>query len=319
MANPTLQRSAAAPSGARASSGTVSNLLANYGLLFVFLLIMLVFGLLRPSSFFSATNLNAILVSQSVTAILALAAMVPLATKQFDLSIGYHLGLAQVLIVGLQVTQGLGWPLAAALILLASLLVGFVNGLLVTFFRIDSFIATMGTGTLLYGVTNWYTNGEQIPGMSLPDSFTGLTQIIHGVPLPAIYVAIIASMLVDRDGAFAHRPQPLCHWRQRSRRRTHRHQRSTARDGRVYHRRLLEQFRGPRARQHSSNRNSERRSRISSARVRGEPAWCHLDQARPGQCDRDFAFGARARVFILRRAAAWRALSMSSFSSTGPS
>ena len=195
MSNSTLQRSAPAPSAPRASSATVSNLLANYGLLFVFLLIMLVFGLLRPSSFFSATNLNAILVSQSVTAILALAAMVPLATKQFDLSIGYHLGMAQVLIVGLQVTQGLGWPLAAALILLASLVVGFVNGLLVTFFRIDSFIATMGTGTLLYGVTNWYTNGEQIVGMSLPDSFTGLTQIVHGVPLPAVYVAIIAVAL----------------------------------------------------------------------------------------------------------------------------
>jgi ribose transport system permease protein len=195
MSNSTLPRSAPAPSAPRASSATVSNLLANYGLLFVFLLIMLIFGLLRPSSFFSATNLNAILVSQSVTAILALAVMVPLATKQFDLSIGYHLGMAQVLIVGLQVTQGLGWPLAAALILLASLVVGFVNGLLVTFFRIDSFIATMGTGTLLYGVTNWYTNGEQIPGMSLPDSFTSLTQIVHGVPLPAVYVAIIAVAL----------------------------------------------------------------------------------------------------------------------------
>ena len=198
MSNPTLQRSAAAPSGARASSGTVSNLLANYGLLFVFLLIMLVFGLLRPSSFFSATNLNAILVSQSVTAILALAAMVPLATKQFDLSIGYHLGLAQVLSVGLQVNQGLAWPVAAALILLASLLVGFVNGLLVTFFRIDSFIATMGTGTLLYGVTNWYTNGEQIPGMSLPDSFTGLTQIVHGVPLAGRLCRDHCSGAVDR-------------------------------------------------------------------------------------------------------------------------
>jgi ribose transport system permease protein len=114
MSNSTLQRSEPTPSAPRAPSATVSNLLANYGLLFVFLLIMLVFGLLRPSSFFSATNLNAILVSQSVTAILALAAMVPLATKQFDLSIGYHLGMAQVLIVGLQVTQGLGWPLAAA-------------------------------------------------------------------------------------------------------------------------------------------------------------------------------------------------------------
>src|ERR1700688_4086513 len=145
---------------------------------------MLVFGLLRPSSFFSATNLNAILVSQSVTAILALAAMVPLATKQFDLSIGYHLGMAQVLIVGLQVTQGLGWPLAAALVLPPVLAIGVCNGALVTFFRIDSFIATMGTGTLLYGVTNWYTNGEQIVGMSLPDRFTRLTQVVHGGPLP---------------------------------------------------------------------------------------------------------------------------------------
>src|SRR5258707_13049545 len=103
MSNSTLQRSAPAPSASRASSATVSNLLANYGLLFVFLLFMLVFGLLRPSSFFSATNLNAILVSQSGTAILALAAMVPLATKPFGLSFGYHLGMARVLIVGLQV------------------------------------------------------------------------------------------------------------------------------------------------------------------------------------------------------------------------
>jgi ribose transport system permease protein len=99
------------------------------------------------------------------------------------------------LIVGLQVTTGLSWPVAAVLILIASLLVGFVNGLLVTYFRIDSFIATMGTGTLLYGVTNWYTNGEQIVGMGLPDSFTGLTQIVHGIPLPAVYVAVIAAAL----------------------------------------------------------------------------------------------------------------------------
>ncbi len=69
-------RSSAAPRRRRrrraSRAATLSNLVANYGLLFVFLLIMLVFGLLRPSSFFSATNINAILVSQSVTAILAL-------------------------------------------------------------------------------------------------------------------------------------------------------------------------------------------------------------------------------------------------------
>ncbi|MDQ0469396.1 ABC transporter permease [Labrys wisconsinensis] len=194
MSETTFRRGGASPMR-QTPAAALSNLVAVYGLVFVFLLIMLVFGLLRPSSFFSAININTILVSQSVTAMLALAEMVPLATKQFDLSIGYHLGMAQVLIVGLQVSQGLGWPEAAALILLLSILIGLANGLLVTVFHIDSFIATMGTGTLLYGVTNWYSNGEQISGMGLPDSFTNLTQIVHGVPLPAVYVAVISVVL----------------------------------------------------------------------------------------------------------------------------
>ncbi|MBN9073100.1 MAG: ABC transporter permease [Rhizobiales bacterium] len=195
MSDTTVQRSAAQPARQAAPTATLSNFVAIYGLLFVLLLIMAVFGALRPSSFFSAININTILMSQSVTAMLALAEMIPLATKQFDLSIGYHLGMAQVLIVGLQVEQGLGWPEAALLILVLSLAVGFANGLLVTVFHIDSFIATMGTGTLLYGVTNWYSNGEQISGMSLPESFTNLTQIVYGVPLPAVYVALISVAL----------------------------------------------------------------------------------------------------------------------------
>ena len=306
MSNSTLQRSAPAPSAPRASSATVSNLLANYGLLFVFLLIMLVFGLLRPSSFFSATNLNAILVSQSVTAILALAAMVPLATKQFDLSIGYHLGMAQVLIVGLQVTQSLGWPLAAALILLASLVVGFVNGLLVTFFRIDSFIATMGTGTLLYGVTNWYTNGEQIVGMSLPDSFTGLTQIVHGVPLPAVYVAIIAVALwVVTERLPVGRNLYVIGANVRAAELTGINVRRHVMGAFVVAG-LLSSFAGIVLGSILSEGNSERWSRISSASFRWEPARRHFDQTRSSQRDRGFAFGARARVFVLRRAAAWR-------------
>lgn len=173
----------------------LSNLVAVYGLLVVFVLVMIVFGLLRPSSFLSMINVNSILVSQSVTAMLALAVMIPLATKHFDLSVGYHAGVAQLLIIGLQVQGGFGWIEAAALILLLSLVTGFVNGALVTWFKIDSFIATMGTGTVLYGISNWYSNGEQIVGMGLPDSFTDLTQFYHGIPLPAVYVGVIALIL----------------------------------------------------------------------------------------------------------------------------
>jgi ribose transport system permease protein len=174
---------------------SLSNLVAVYGLLIVLILVLAVFGSLKPETFLSMININAIMVSQSVTALVALAVMIPLATKQFDLSVGYHLGMAQVLIIGLQAQQGLGWLEAAALILVASLVVGFVNGVLVTWFNIDSFIATMGTGTLLYGISNWYSNGEQIVGINLPDSFTSFTEIYQGVPLPAVYVAIAAIVL----------------------------------------------------------------------------------------------------------------------------
>lgn len=177
---------------ARLMPRSASHVVATYGLLVVFVLVVVVFGLLRPESFLSATNLDSILVSQSVTALLALAEMIPLATRQFDLSVGYHLGVAQVLVVGLQVKQGMSFAEVAALILALSLVIGAVNGILVTRLRIDSFIATMGTGTLLYGIANWYSNGEQIVGTNLPDVFTDMTQIVHGVPLPAVYVAITA-------------------------------------------------------------------------------------------------------------------------------
>lgn len=179
----------------RSAGRRLGELTATYGLAVVFVLVMALFGLLRPSTFFSAININTILVGQSVTAMLALAEMIPLATRQFDLSVGFHLGMAQVLIVGLQVQYGVPWPVAAILILLLALAVGAFNGVLVARFGIDSFIATMGVGTLLYGVSNWYSGGQQITGTNLPASFTGLTGIYLHVPLPALFVAIAAIIL----------------------------------------------------------------------------------------------------------------------------
>ena len=64
---------------------------------------MVLFGLLRPHTFFSSINVNTVLVGPVGDRMLALGEMVPLATRQFDLSVGFHLGMAQILIIGLQV------------------------------------------------------------------------------------------------------------------------------------------------------------------------------------------------------------------------
>ncbi|MGH7118544.1 MAG: ABC transporter permease [Acetobacteraceae bacterium] len=186
-----------APSTGRTVPGLrwVTEFVSVYGLAVVFVLIMIVFGALRPASFLSATNINTILTGESVTAMAALAEMIPLTTRQFDLSVGFHVGMAQVLVVALQVTAHLSWPTAVAIVLFIALLVGLFNGILVSVFRIDSFIATMGVGTLLYGVSNWYTGGQQIVSMNLPATFTDLTAPIGHVPMPAVYVAVAAFIL----------------------------------------------------------------------------------------------------------------------------
>lgn len=175
---------------------SASRLLTTYSLLILTALLIIAFSLLLPRTFPTEFNIRSILGTQSVIALLALAVMVPLAAGQYDLSVGFVLGITEMLTIGLQVDQHLPWPLAVVLALTAGGLIGLINGLLVTVARIDSFIATLASGTFAFGITNWYSNGQQLAGM-LPASFTGIANVSFAgyVPLPAVIVALIAAGL----------------------------------------------------------------------------------------------------------------------------
>ncbi len=146
----------------------------------------MVFSALKPDTFPTAFNIRSIVNNKSVQALLALAVFVPMTANHFDLSVGFLLGFSQVLVIGLQ-GDGLNWPEASGVVLLIGAAVGLANGFLVTFIGIDSFIATLGTGTLIYGLNEWYTGGQQVVA-TLPDSFTAISGTVAGVPLPALYV-----------------------------------------------------------------------------------------------------------------------------------
>jgi ribose transport system permease protein len=62
----------------------LAELFANYGLIFVFVVVLIVFSALRPATFLSSGNIGNLLTSQSVTALLAFAVMLPLSTGRFD-------------------------------------------------------------------------------------------------------------------------------------------------------------------------------------------------------------------------------------------
>ncbi|MEV7738018.1 ABC transporter permease [Streptomyces sp. NPDC088921] len=174
------------------------HLVGAYGLLALTALLYLVFSLALPDTFPTRDTVDSILSNQSIPAILALAAMVPIVTGAFDLSIGYGLGLAHVMVLWLIVEQNWPWPLACLTVLAGGLAAGVLNGVVVEFGRIDSFIATLGTGSMMYAATGWITDGGRIVAgpQGLPPAFTDLyDSSFLGLPVPAFYVLALAAVL----------------------------------------------------------------------------------------------------------------------------
>ena len=158
----------------------ITRAISVWGLLILLVLLIVVFSLLRPDTFLTFFNIKSILNNKSVQALLALAVFIPMTANHFDLSAGFNLGISQVLAIGLQ-GQGVPWWGAVLLVLLMGAAVGLVNGLLVTRVKIDSFIATLGTGTVLYGLNAWYTGGQQVLADLLPP-FLAISGTIHRLP-----------------------------------------------------------------------------------------------------------------------------------------
>jgi ribose transport system permease protein len=182
--------------GARRRSG--GSLTGTYGLLILTVVIFGLFAALLPATYPTSVNIKSILVNQSIPALLALGATIPIATGRFDLSIGYGIGLAHVMVMWLLVSYGLPWPLVLLIVLAVGLVTGLVNGLLVEFAKIDSFIATLGTGSILYAFTGWITGGSRIvPGLhGLPPSFIDLTtSSFLSLPVVFWYVVVVGVLL----------------------------------------------------------------------------------------------------------------------------
>ncbi|MGL6210167.1 MAG: ABC transporter permease, partial [Paracoccaceae bacterium] len=141
-----------------------------YGLVILMFGLILLFSILLPNTFPTALNVRAILSDKAIIAMLSLAAMIPMVAGRIDLTVGYGIVLWHILAISLQTLYGLPWPVAVAIVLLLGVITGALNGFLVEVARIDSFIATLGTGTILYALALAHTGGRQMVG-ELPTEF----------------------------------------------------------------------------------------------------------------------------------------------------
>jgi len=166
-----------------------------YGLVILMVGLIVTFSILLPNTFPTMLNLRSILSDKAIIALLSLAAMIPMVAGRIDLTVGYGIVLWHILAISLQTMYGLPWPMAVLIVLALGVLTGALNGLLVEVARIDSFIATLGTGTILYALALWHTGGRQMVG-TLPDAFYALNgTFVFGLPITAFYVLAITLAL----------------------------------------------------------------------------------------------------------------------------
>lgn len=166
-----------------------------YGLVLAWLVVIAMFGLARPDTFLSWANFSTIFGSQAVLVIVTLGLIIPLTAGDYDLSIASVLTMSSLLTAVLNVNHG--WPIWAAVVaaVLAGLLVGAVNGLIILYFRIHSLIVTLGMGTFVHGVTLWFSNSQTVSGIDFSLITAVIMTRIFGIPL-AFYYALAAALVI---------------------------------------------------------------------------------------------------------------------------
>ncbi|MEM9583368.1 MAG: ABC transporter permease [Pseudomonadota bacterium] len=157
-----------------------------YSTLIVLILMFVGFSLF-VDRFLTLFNLANILQQISILGIVGAGLTFGFAAKEIDLSVGFTVGLAGIL-TPLMLINDYSMAVAFGAAIGAGLVIGLVNGFLVTKIGIPSLIATLAMGSMLYGLNFLATGGRAIYG-GLPEAYTWLGQgRVYGVPILAFFM-----------------------------------------------------------------------------------------------------------------------------------
>ncbi|MPV48540.1 ABC transporter permease [Pseudactinotalea sp. HY160] len=169
-----------------------TRLTSNYGMVLLTIALFFLFVALQPDTFATALNFKLLASSKSVLLILALAATLPMVAGKIDLSIGYGVGLWQVMALSWQMA-GLDYRIVIVLVLVGGGVIGLLNALLIELAQVDAFIATLATGQVIFSVTYWYTGGRQVTDSEglRASAFDQISQWSLG-PIPGPFIIALA-------------------------------------------------------------------------------------------------------------------------------
>ncbi len=174
-----------------------------YSVVVMLVAVVVVFASIS-TPFFTASNLNNILLQSTATALAAIGMTFVIVTGEIDISIGSLMSLAMTLawmfsvIPGAEAGQQAGvsaWVYPVGL--LAGLALGLINGLMIVVLRINSFIATLATMFAFRGIA-WKMVGSSDKAFAdSPVLFLGRTELFGiGLPIYLVAISAIAAFLV---------------------------------------------------------------------------------------------------------------------------
>ncbi len=159
--------------------------------LYLWGLFIVVFSIWSPSLFPTASTVHTIASGQAVSAMLTIAVLIPLIGGSYDLSVAATANLTAVVAVDLQTSAH--WAVLPSILaaLLCGVLIGLINAFIVVRLRVNSFIGTLGMGSIIAAVQTMVSgNNEPLPPTSA--TWSNITQhTIGGFQIAVLYLLVL--------------------------------------------------------------------------------------------------------------------------------
>jgi len=164
-------------------------------LVIAWLVVIIVFSILAPDTFFNVRNFTTMFGTQTTLVILALALLIPLTAGDYDISVAATLTFSGMVVAVLNAQHGVPIGVAIAVAIAAGALIGLINGFFIIYFEIDAFIVTLGTGTIILGLTLWLSASQTISGVSDWLSSWVVVHRIFGISYEFYYGLLLCVLL----------------------------------------------------------------------------------------------------------------------------
>lgn len=157
-----------------------------YGL-FVIFFAMVLFFTFKSRYFFQMKNLKNILISVSVIGVISTAMTATIIGRGPDLTVGAIVAMSGCILANLVLMNGYPWILGMVVAILVGVVVGFLNGIIIVRFNLNSLIVTLGMMNVVRGLSFIMVNGTA--------QFVNDYRLLYlgratwfGIPLPIIIV-----------------------------------------------------------------------------------------------------------------------------------